>query len=1295
MRRRLAAALAAVLGLSLVAAVPVSATAADEVAPQDAIVINEASSQGIPEDWVELYNTSDAAVDVSGWMVSDSAGELEALPEGSVVDAGGYLVLVKDTAFTFGLGKGDEFHLYLADGATLVDEVVWPDGTHADPSWGRCVDGTGEFTMNETATPGAANDCPAPAGPENIVINEVTSQGDPDWVEIYNDGTTDVDISGWVVTDSAAEPAVLPEGTIVPAEGYLVLEKDAAFPFGLGKGDEFHLYLADGVTLVDEVAWPADTHADPSYGRCPDGTGEFAINATATPGAANDCVLPAGAESLVINEVSSDPADWVEIYNAGATDVDISGWHVDDDSDRDDVLPTGSIVPAGGYLVLEKDVDFTFGLGKGDKFRLFLADGVTPVDEAAWPADTHADPSWGRCPTGTGDFAINEAATPGAANECPSAAGPDSIVINEVTSQGDPDWVELYNSASAAVDISGWVVTDSAAEPAVLPEGTVVPAEGYLVLEKDAAFPFGLGKGDEFHLYLADGVTLVDEVVWPADTHADPSFGRCLNGVGAFVLNESATPGTANDCPPPAGWEGVVINEIESSGGDPGDWIELYNTGESAVDLSGWILRDNADDHELAIEAGTILDPGAFLAVFTDAPVDYFGLGNPDQARLFLPDGVTLVDSYGWEDHASATTYGRCPDGTGEFVLTYSSTAGSANDCSPVRINEVESSGDAVSDWIELVNIGDEPVDVSGYVLSDDNDEHVLALADGTTIAAGAYLAVDTDVEGGFGLGGSDSARLFAADGATLIDSYTWTEHAATTWARCPDGSGDFALSEAPTKGAANECVGVVAVISWLGGEDVALASAQNQFGADLSGLAYEATGEGRGTLWAVQNGDGLLYKLEWNGTAWVPVAGDWADGKTLTYPDGTGTVDAEGIGLVDGSSSTGVYVSSERNNDASSVSRPSVLLYDVSAAGTTLAASMEWNLASLLPTLPANGGLEGVTWIPDSALVAEGFIDESTTALYDPATYADHGQGLFFVGVEGTARIYAVALMGDGSAALVATIDPKLAVVADVFYDATTDLLWAVCDDACAGQTAVLQIAQEGPFVGTFQVTAAFENPAGMADNIANEGFTIASALCADGFAPVFYADDSETAGYSIREGSVICATEDGGSDGGTDDGGTDDGGTDDSGSDDGLTPTGGSAPSESALTPGTQNQIQAPSQANPGETITITVGAAYAGQTVNGWVFSTPTSLGTAVVSASGTVTFTLPASLAAGTHRVVVTDSTGAVIGWQYIQVDALADTGGTAESSGIGILPFAAVALLLGAALVATRRRLTAA
>jgi hypothetical protein len=949
--------------------------------------------------------------------------------------------------------------------------------------------------------------------------------------------------------------------------------------------------LALAVPLVAASLPAAALAATPDAGAASATPGASAATphaASATPGAPAASLLAAEAPAIRINEVESDggtPGDWIEFINTGATSVDVSGWIVKDDKDdRTDALPAGSVLAPGAVFSFGEP-EMTFGLGKADSARLFLADGSTLVDSFSW---TSAAPTtYGRCPDGSGDLVVTVSPTRDAPNDC-SVDAAASVRINEVESKdGAPgDWIELVNTARVAVDASGLVLKDDDdSHSYALPAGTSIPAGAYLVVE-EAQLGFGLGGADAARLFAADGTTLADSYSWTA--HAATSYGRCPDASGDFALTRSTTKGAANDCEPPAGAGEVRVNEIESSGGTPGDWVELVNGGGASVDLSGWIVKDSDDTHASTLPAGTTIAAGAYL-VIEEAQLGY-GLGAADSVRLFAPDGVTVVDSYSWAAHA-ATSYGRCPDATGDFALTTSVTKGASNDCGlPVRINEVESSDGDLTDWVELKNNGATPVDLAGAVLKDDDDSHALTLPAGSTIAAGGYLAVDLDVAGGFGLGKADSARLFAADGS-LVDSFTWAEHAGQTYGRCPDGTGDFAQTTAATKGAVNACAGDLVTLPWPGGASVADADAAGAFGGNMSGLAFEAgsggsAGAGSGsagsgaagsagdTLWAVKNGPGTLYKLTSSSSVssssdagpWVPVAdGGWAAGKPLHYADGSGDVDAEGVAITDAGSAGGVFVSTERNNSVSGTSRPSIIRYDVSGTASALSASREWNLAADLPVVGANAGLEGIAWISDADLEAKGFVDESTGAAYDPAAYPGHGSGLFFVALEGNGSVYAYALdQTSGDFHRVATVVSGFPGVMELEYDTTADVLWAVCDDTCDGRMAALDVVPAGAVPtgaaasavvapaagvapaaviapaaavapaavvaaapGRFGVLAVVERPAGM-PNLNNEGFAIApNSRCVDGLRPVVWADDSATDGHALRSGTMDCVAD------------------------------------------------------------------------------------------------------------------------------------------------------------------------
>jgi hypothetical protein len=134
------------------------------------IVINELFPSG-PDaanpDWIELKNLGAAAVDVGGFQLRDSAiADLTSLPAGTMIDAGGYLVIYCDDLADGGVAggvhvpwklsasKGDEVH-FLDGNGTELDVAVFPANLAAK-SWGRLPDGTGAFART-TPTQGHSN----------------------------------------------------------------------------------------------------------------------------------------------------------------------------------------------------------------------------------------------------------------------------------------------------------------------------------------------------------------------------------------------------------------------------------------------------------------------------------------------------------------------------------------------------------------------------------------------------------------------------------------------------------------------------------------------------------------------------------------------------------------------------------------------------------------------------------------------------------------------------------------------------------------------------------------------------------------------------------------------------------------------------------------------------------------------------------------------------------------------------------------------------------------------------------
>ena len=598
----------------------------------------------------------------------------------------------------------------------------------------------------------------------------------------------------------------------------------------------------------------------------------------------------------------------------------------------------------------------------------------------------------------------------------------------------------------------------------------------------------------------------------------------CAFGATALLASPVASASAATTSTTDASaTSGVVVNEIVygSASGIPNDSVELYNTSSTAVDLTGWQLADEKLKPE-TLPGSIVIEPGSYV-VLTKGIEFSFGLGKEDAVTL-SDASAAVVDSHTYINTAPLHTWARCPDGTGDWVAATAVTLGAANSCEPettdavagsIVINEVDSQP---ADWVEFYNPGTATLDISGYQIRDNSDDHRWQFGDGSIIAAGEFLVVNEasiglvgGVEQRFsaaiGIGSTDRIRLYDRTGALIDDTQPWQGHAvidgdfaAASYARCPDGEGDFVLAR-ETSGASNSCVqpdaggqseedaqpGTEHTVSpWPGLAEVAVVDTTPRFLEDSSGLDTQVTAEGT-FLWAVDNGTGTFWKMNVAANGDTALAAGWEHGKRGRFirdadsPSAAGP-DTEGITAAgDGF----IYLAAERDNAAKGVNANTVLKVDPNAPGPDVVASQEWDLTTALPAVGANLGLEAVEWVADTELTGKLVTDAGTG--YDPADYPGHGDGLFFVAVEDTGGVYAFALNADGSARLVSTLDPGLAGVMALDYDTVLGVIWAVCDDGCNGTVAHITLN------GTAQPDVAyFARPAGMPD-INNEGFATA----------------------------------------------------------------------------------------------------------------------------------------------------------------------------------------------------------
>ena len=265
-------------------------------------VINELYSRGtaVELDWIEIYNPTASSIDITGYKIYDSGGfngtkPKKLFPGGSVIPANGVLVIVTDDTDPsgFGLSSSGEKVWFEDASGTLLDSVDLIAITDTATSYGRMPDGSANWQILNPRTRGTLNN-PAVV---TVVINELFSRGtavELDWIEIYNPATSSIDITGYKIYDSGGfngtKPKKLfPGGSVIPANGFLVIITDDTDPSGFGlssSGEKVWFENASG-TVIDSVDLVAVTDTSASYGRLPDGSANWQILVPRTRGFSN------------------------------------------------------------------------------------------------------------------------------------------------------------------------------------------------------------------------------------------------------------------------------------------------------------------------------------------------------------------------------------------------------------------------------------------------------------------------------------------------------------------------------------------------------------------------------------------------------------------------------------------------------------------------------------------------------------------------------------------------------------------------------------------------------------------------------------------------------------------------------------------------------------------------------------------------------------------------------------------------------------------------------------------------
>jgi len=290
------------------------------------------------------------------------------------------------------------------------------------------------------------------------------------------------------------------------------------------------------------------------------------------------------------------------------------------------------------------------------------------------------------------------------------------------------------------------------------------------------------------------------EVIDPNGDPNDPANWRVSNGL-------NGTPGAANSqSAPPA----IVLNELMAenvtavtNGGAYPDWLELYNSGGSDVDLGNWSLSNSGNARKFVIPGGTIISAGGYLVIWCDtnnaAPGLHtgFNLGRTGE-NVFLYDPATnRVDAISFGLQLPDYSLGRVG---GVWQLTTptpnaQNVAAVVGSSTNLSINEWLANAPAGgADWLELFNrSSNAPVALRNIYLRTSND--VFQIKSLAFLPPGGFIQLLADqLPGPAHL----DFKLHAAGDAIILSDETGAELSRVTFVgqlenisqgRLPDGS--------------------------------------------------------------------------------------------------------------------------------------------------------------------------------------------------------------------------------------------------------------------------------------------------------------------------------------------------------------------------------------------------------------------------------------------------------------------------------------------------------------------------
>ncbi|MBU2542114.1 lamin tail domain-containing protein [Patescibacteria group bacterium] len=336
---------------NIVSAVTADGEIVEQLLNTAKIKINEVMPNPVGSDvdneFIELKNEGTETINLQNWSLGDSSSQKYIITQG-IISPGGYIIFKRSmTGIALNNTGGDEVRLY-SIGGSLVDSIKYSSSAREDESYSRKDDNTWAWTIKPTL--GLKNIIEGVSSAPIIAIDVDTEVAVGEPVMFDASDTTDLENDSMVFEWNFADGSV---------EDGLVVE---------------HTFMNEGVynvklKVIDSSGNEAIKQVIITVKNVLDFVGGYF--------ASND-ISQMKINEFIPNPTGSDTTEFIELYNSGSEEIDLSGIKLDDEEggSRAYTFPDGTIVSPGEYFVVGRQ-DSKLALNNtSDSVRLLYPDGT-------------------------------------------------------------------------------------------------------------------------------------------------------------------------------------------------------------------------------------------------------------------------------------------------------------------------------------------------------------------------------------------------------------------------------------------------------------------------------------------------------------------------------------------------------------------------------------------------------------------------------------------------------------------------------------------------------------------------------------------------------------------------------------------------------------------------------------------------------------------------------------------------------------------------------------------------------